>query len=132
MTPQGRRDGTRAAKEGVYNAGTRRAKWVESPEEHAERKGQTLATRNHDVIKRWAEERRASPATVASSRARNGPRTLRFDFPGYGGRDLVHIGWDDWLQTFDERGLVFLYQEQMRDGRQSNFFRLDNPTREDA
>jgi len=45
---------------------------------------------------------------------------------------LKHIGWDEWLRTFDERGLVFLYQEQLRDGRQSSFFRLNNPSRGDA
>lgn len=30
------------------------------------------------------------------------------------------------------RGLNFIYQEQRSDGQQSNFFRLENPGREDA
>jgi len=81
MTPQGRNDARRGAKDGEYGAGSRRAKWIESPQEHAERKGQTLATRNHDVIKRWADERRASPATVESSRSKGRPRVLRLDSP---------------------------------------------------
>lgn len=39
---------------------------------------------------------------------------------------------DEGFETFDSRGLNFLYQEERKDGRQSNFFRLENPTREDA
>jgi hypothetical protein len=34
--------------------------------------------------------------------------------------------------VFESRKLVFLYQERRRDGSESNFFRLDNPTREDG
>ncbi|MDP9309444.1 MAG: hypothetical protein M3R24_00860 [Chloroflexota bacterium] len=36
------------------------------------------------------------------------------------------------VQPFDERQLVLLYQERKSDGSQRNFFRLDNPKREDA
>jgi hypothetical protein len=57
---------------------------------------------------------------------------LRFDFPRSGGGDLEEISWDDWFETFDERGLNFIYQEHRKDGNQSNFFRLENPDREDA
>jgi hypothetical protein len=56
---------------------------------------------------------------------------LRFDFPS-GGSELKHISWGEWFQSFDKRNLVFLYQEQLKNGNQSNFFRLDNPGREDA
>lgn len=109
------------------------AKWIHSRDEHADRPGQTLATRDPDVIRGWAEARGGEPATVAR-RDGERPRTLPFDFPqgGQGNRSgrrrLEPIGWEDWLTTFRERDLVFLYQEQLRDGRQSNFFRLDNPT----
>lgn len=113
---------------------TLRAKWIHSPGEQPDRPGQTLATRAHDVIRRWAEARRGQPATVGQVRAGERPRTLRFDFPANGqdGRSsrLKPIEWDQWFRAFDERDLVFLYQEQLRDGRQSNFFRLDNPSRE--
>jgi hypothetical protein len=52
---------------------------------------------------------------------------------GRGGRsNLEEIDWQEWLDTFQERDLVFIYQEQRRDGRQSTFFRLDNPRREDG
>lgn len=111
---------------------TLRAKWVHSPDEHEDRPGQTLATRSHEVIRHWAEERGARPATVAGSEHDGRPGVLAFDFPGYGGRQLKKISWDDWFRSFDERQLVFLFQEHTRDGKQSNFFRLDNPKRENA
>jgi len=44
----------------------------------------------------------------------------------------VDIPWEEWFKTFDERELVFIYQEKLANGNQSNFFRFDNPHREDA
>jgi hypothetical protein len=109
---------------------TKRAKWVRSPDDRPDRKGQTLATRSHDVIRAWAEARDGRPATA--TRGPDGrPRTLRIDFRDRSGR-LEEIPWDEWLSVFDERDLVFIFQEQRRDGNQSNFFRLDNPNREEG
>jgi len=109
---------------------TQHAKWIHSVDEHEDHSGQTLATRNPDVIRQWAEERNAIPATTPGGDAGN-PRVLRFDFPGYD-RELQEISWDAWLRTFEDRDLVFLYQEHMKAGNPSNFFRLDNPHREDG
>ncbi len=108
------------------------AKTISSPDEHADRNGQTLATKNHDVIRRWAKERDAVPATVASTERGNRPGVLRFRFGDSESGRLEKIDWKDWFQTFDERDLTFLYQERLRNGNQSNFFRFDNPRREDA
>jgi hypothetical protein len=110
---------------------TLRAKWTHAPDEHEDRAGQTLATRNPDVIQAWARSRQAKPATVARRDARR-PRTLRLDFPGYGGSRLEPIDWDAWLRTFQQRDLVFIYQEHRRNGDESNFFRLDSPKREEG
>src|SRR6185437_8384094 len=107
-----------------------RAKWIHSADDHEDHNGQTLATRNPDVIRQWAEERKAQPATTPGGDTEN-PRVLRFDFPGYD-RELQPISWDAWLRTFDERDLVFLYQEHMKAGNPSNFFRLDSPHREEG
>jgi hypothetical protein len=108
-------------------------KWINSPEEHEDRPGQTLATRNHEVIMQWARERDAAPATIEGTGPGDRPGVLRFDFPGFGGGSkLKHISWEEWFQPFDERNLTFLYQEHMRAGNQSNFFRMENPEREDA
>jgi len=109
---------------------TLRAKWIGSTDEREDRPGQTLATRNHDVIKQWAAERKGTPATVPGTEHDDRPGVLRFDFPGYGGDDLEKISWDRWFETFDTRDLVFVYQEHKSDGNQSNFFHFDSPYRE--
>ncbi len=117
----------------LLSKSTLRAKWIHSPDEHEDYHGQTLATRSHEVIRQWAEERKATPATVESTEHYpTGPGVLRFDFPNFGGQSLKHISWDEWFRVFDERNLVFIYQETQKSGRQSNFFRLDSPEREDA
>jgi hypothetical protein len=104
---------------------------VTSPEEDPERPGRSLVTTSHEVIRRWAEERGAVPATVAGTEHGDQLGVLTFDF---GGKDerLRHVSWDEWFRTFDARRLNFIYQEQRSDGRQSNFFRLESPEREDA
>lgn len=109
---------------------TERARWIHSPQDQAEHDGQTLATRNIDVIRAWAEARGGRPATSPGGDAER-PRVLRFDFPDYD-KSLQPVSWEAWARVFQERDLVFLFQENKADGRQSNFFRLDSPEREDA
>jgi len=103
-------------------------------DEHEDQPGQSLATRAHEVIQAWAEdkERQGTPATVPGTEHEGRPGVLRIDFPGRSGSNLEHIGWDDWFKSFDERELVFVYQEHKKDGHPSTFFRLDNPEREDG
>ncbi|MFY1696195.1 MULTISPECIES: hypothetical protein [unclassified Solwaraspora] len=107
------------------------AQRIDSPQQHAERAGRSLVTTNRAVIKKWAQARGGSPATVGAPRDGR-PSVLRIDFPGYGGANLRSISWDEWFATFDERRLNFIYQEQRTDGTPSNFFRLESPHREDA
>lgn len=95
-------------------------------------KGQTLRTRDHEDIKHWAQQRNAKPATVPGTEHDDHLGVLQFDFPGYGGKNLAEVSWDQWFDTFDQRNLEFVYQETTKDGRQSNFFRLTSPDREDA
>lgn len=101
------------------------AHWVHSPDEHEEHPGQTLATRSHEVIQRWAEERQAQPSTVPGTNRGDREGVLRFNFPGYGGDRLEAISWEQFFKTFDERDLIFLFQEHMKAGNQSNFFHLE-------
>jgi hypothetical protein len=113
---------------GGFSASTLRAKWVESPNERQERKGQTLATRDHETIRRWAEERGAVPATVSATKRGRRAGVLRFIFdknadPGR----LEEVDWEQWFRAFDERELVFVHQQTLRNGSQSNFFRFDSP-----
>lgn len=111
---------------------TKRAKWIDSPDDHEDRAGQTLATRSHEVIQQWATERGGQPATVPGTEHGDHAGVLRINFPGYGGDNLQEISWDEWFKPFDDRNLVFLYQEHKANGDQSNFCRLDNPDREDG
>lgn len=104
---------------------------VTSPEDEPEREGRSLATTHHEVIRQWAEERDGTPATVEGTEHGDHLGVLRIDF---GGNDsnLRRVSWEEWFKTFDGRRLNFIYQEQRTDGTQSNFFRLENPEREDA
>ncbi|NHC12349.1 Rho termination factor N-terminal domain-containing protein [Motilibacter deserti] len=105
---------------------------ITSPDDDPERPGRSLVTTHHDVIRQWAEDRSAQPATVPGTEHDGHLGVLRFDFPGYGGDSLEHVTWDKWFEAFDARKLNFIYQEERSDGSQSNFFRLENPEREDA
>ncbi len=104
---------------------------VTSLDEDPERAGRSLVTTSHEVIRHWAEERGGVPATVEGTEHGDRAGVLRFDF-GERTDKLRHITWEEWFRTFDERKLNFLYQEERKDGRQSTFFRLENPEREDA
>lgn len=104
---------------------------VTSPEDEPEREGRSLVTTSHEVIRSWAQERDAVPATVEGTDHEGRAGVLRLDFGGENDK-LRHISWDEWFETFDERGLNFIYQETRSDGRPSTFFRLENPSREDA
>jgi hypothetical protein len=104
---------------------------ITSLDDDPERQGRSLATTSHEVIRRWAEDRDAVPATVEGTEHGDHLGVLRFDFGG-DSENLRHVSWDEWFATFDTRKLNFLYQEERKDGNQSNFFRLESPDREDA
>lgn len=104
---------------------------ITSTEDEPEREGRSLATTHHEVIKQWAEERGGTPATVEGTEHGDHLGVLRIDFGGDDSK-LRKVSWEEWFKTFDDRRLNFIYQEQRTDGSQSNFFRLENPEREDA
>ena len=104
---------------------------VTSTDDEPEREGRSLATTHHEVIREWAEARGARPATVEGTEHGDHLGVLRFDF-GEPTDRLREVSWDEWFETFDSRQLNFIYQETRSDGSQSNFFRLDNPQREDG
>jgi Rho termination factor, N-terminal domain len=104
---------------------------ITSLDDDPQREGRSLATTSHEVIRRWAEERGGTPATVEGTEHGDHLGVLRFDFGG-DNPDLRHVSWEEWFSTFDARRLNFIYQEQRSDGRDSNFFRLENPEREDG
>lgn len=80
---------------------------------------------DHDEIRRWAEERNATPSAVRSTASDDDPGILRLDFPEYSGEgSLYAISWDEWFQKFDEHGLALLVQERTADGVKSNFNKI--------
>jgi hypothetical protein len=109
---------------GWYEPGmTSRGHEIDSTDEHEDREGETLVTRDHDVIRQWAEDRDGEPATVAGTGEGDELRTLLIDF-GQREDRLETVEWEAWFETFDERGLEFAYQEHKADGSTSTFFRL--------
>ncbi|RZU72887.1 hypothetical protein EV384_1276 [Micromonospora kangleipakensis] len=106
---------------------------ITSVDDEPERPGRSLVTTDHEVIRRWAEARKGVPTTVDGSEHDGHAGVLRFDFPANGREArLREISWAEWFRAFDERRLNFIYQEERSDGKQSNFFRLESPDREDG
>lgn len=84
--------------------------------------GESRTTTDHQVIKRWVEERGGRPATVEGTGRGEEAGILRIDFPGYGGEaSLKEISWEDFFEKFEGKKLAFLYQEQTSSGAQSRF-----------
>ncbi|MEH1011982.1 hypothetical protein V6U90_02485 [Micromonospora sp. CPCC 206060] len=111
----------------------RYAQQISSLNDQPERPGRSLVTTNHEVIRRWAQARQAKPATITGTERNGRPGVLTFNMPGYRESSrLKQITWEEWFRTFDARRLNLIYQEQLRDGRQSNFFRTESPDREDG
>jgi hypothetical protein len=82
-------------------------------------------TREHETIRRWAEEREGVPATVSSTKRPGEIGILRIMFPKTGKDDnLQQISWEDFFRKFDENELQFLYQEKTNDGQLSRFFKF--------
>src|SRR5207249_11547901 len=87
--------------------------------------GSSKVTTEHNVIRKWAEERGGKPATVKRTEACGEAGVLRIDFTGYRGEDtLEEISWDEFFKKFDEKKLAFLYQDETAGGKESRFFKL--------
>lgn len=79
-------------------------------------------TTDHATIRRWAEERRAHPATGRGGE----PATLRLDFEAGEEAVLAPISWDEFFDKFDDERLAFLYQDKTDDGAVSRFHKFIN------
>lgn len=80
-------------------------------------------TTDHDTIRAWIESRGGVPTVVKGTEGEDGEGLLRIDFAE---RDekLEEISWDEFFDTFEDRGLAFLYQDKTKDGEESRFFRF--------
>jgi len=84
---------------------------------------------NHDEIRKWAEERKATPSCVKGTGGKNDTGMIRLDFPGFSGEDsLQEISWDEWFEKFDENDLALLVQDKTAKGQKSNFNKLVSRT----
>jgi hypothetical protein len=81
-----------------------------------------LATRDHAIIREWAQLFDAEPATGEASpsgpsspmKVADGGAGLRFNFPGMG--RFRPISWTEWFDHFNEHDLTFVYENP--EGRQ--------------
>ncbi len=83
-------------------------------------------TRNHDEIRRWAQEHGAVPCEVAGTERNSEAGILRFEFshaPNRNDQNLKEISWDEFFRKFDENNLQLLYQDSS-DGAKSNFNKI--------
>ena len=79
-----------------------------------------VATRDHAIIRRWAAERQAEPATGEATKSGPPTRTvndggagIRFNFPGAG--FFRPITWEEWFEHFDRHRLMFVYEQKADD-----------------
>ena len=80
---------------------------------------------DHEEIKKWAEDRNATPSCVLGTGGKIDTGVLRLDFPGYTGEDsLQAISWDEWFNKFDDNDLALLVQDEMASGKKSNFNKI--------
>jgi hypothetical protein len=82
-------------------------------------------TTDHEKIRRWAEERGATPAAVKATKTNDDPGVLRLDFPPKD-EALESVPWDEFFEKFDKEGLAFLYQDRTEDGSVSRFHKFVN------
>lgn len=95
--------------------------------------GAAKRTTDHDVIRRWVEERGGCPARVKGTGGDDDAGLLRIDFPGYSGQQsLEPISWEDFFEKFEESGLAFLYQESEGESRFSKLVHRSGDEEEGA
>ena len=79
-----------------------------------------VATKDHDVIRQWADRHSAEPATGESTASGSatvhvvdGGAGIRFNFPGFS--RFRTITWTEWFDNFDRHQLTFVYEEDVPD-----------------
>ncbi len=81
-------------------------------------------TIDHEVIRKWAEKRKAVPASVeGTEHGEEDAGILRFDFKPTDAK-LHPVDWDAFFDKFEESKLAFLYQEKTADGKVSRFHKF--------
>ena len=91
--------------------------------------GSILATDDHELIRRWASQHKAEPATGEATES--GPATvdvhdgdagIRFNFPA--AARFRPITWDEWFDNFTAYDLMFVYEREAPGTTPSGRYRL--------
>jgi hypothetical protein len=80
-------------------------------------------TTDHQTIRRWAEKRGATPATVEGTERGGEVGILRLDFTPKDA-NLEPVDWDAFFDKFEESELAFLYQDKTASGKTSRFHKF--------
>jgi hypothetical protein len=87
------------------------------------------ATRDHQLIQRWAAQHQAEPATgeytasgAGTVHVNDGGAGIRFNFPAVS--RFRPITWDEWFENFEAHELVFLYDRDTAGGNPSYRYKL--------
>jgi hypothetical protein len=85
-------------------------------------------TTSHATIKNWATARGGKPATVKNTANEGEVGVLRIEFPEHTSSsteaNLDEVAWTNFFAKFDEKNLVFLYQNHTASGEISRFCRF--------
>jgi hypothetical protein len=91
--------------------------------------GKVLTTDNRELIREWAAERDAQPATgeatdsgPATVDVRDGGAGIRFNFPG--AARFRPISWEEWFDNFTRYDLMFVYEDDVPGQTPSGRYRL--------
>lgn len=68
-------------------------------------------TKNHEAIKKWAEQHKGVPAIIDTHQNKKGDGILRIKFDD-DNENLKEISWEDFFDKFEEHNLTFLYQDE--------------------
>ena len=69
-------------------------------------------TRDHEVIREWADKRQAVPASgPATVDVNDGGAGVRFNFPGTG--SYRPISWEEWFGNFDLHECAFVFDNDL-------------------
>lgn len=89
---------------------------------HATSHEATVST-DHKFIRRWIEERGGRPTRVRGTEGKDGEGILRVDFAEPDDK-LEAISWEEFFETFEDRKLGFLHQDETSGGKTSRFFKF--------
>ena len=98
--------------------------WVNDAEARKTDPGRFSVTRDHDVIRTWAEGLHGKPAILKSGAGGNVAEALRFQVTDRLRSEYQTTSWEEWFGYFDRADLVFIFQERADDGSVSDVFRI--------